>query len=49
MTLGTIFRWYTLELHDSDVTDVRYEHDWLMPIPRLDSKGLRVCISKVDT
>ncbi|TVY33221.1 Cytochrome P450 monooxygenase [Lachnellula occidentalis] len=48
MTLGTLFRWYKFDLYETDVTDVRYEHDWLMPIPRLDSQGLRLSITKVE-
>ncbi|TVY27685.1 Cytochrome P450 monooxygenase [Lachnellula hyalina] len=48
MTLGTMFRWYKLDLYESDITDVRYEHDWHLPVPRLDSLGLRLTMTKVD-
>jgi hypothetical protein len=42
LTLATLFRRFTFELYDTDVSDVNLAHDFFLPAPKLDSKGLRV-------
>lgn len=46
-TLATVFRKYDLELFETDVSDTRLAHDYFMPVPRLDSKGIRVKLRSV--
>jgi hypothetical protein len=48
LALGTMFRRYKFELYETDVTDVEMEHDWFIPIVKLDSKGVRLLVSKSD-
>ncbi|KAF1963154.1 cytochrome P450 [Byssothecium circinans] len=44
MTLAVIFRpgGPKLELFDTDESDIIQEHDYLIPLPKLNSKGLRI-------
>lgn len=48
LALGTIFRRFKFRLYETDVTDVQLEHDWFIPIPKLDSKGIRLLVSKSE-
>ena len=43
-TLSTVFRpgAPSLELFETDESDIVQAHDYIIPLPRLDSKGLRV-------
>lgn len=41
-TLATVFRQHDFELFETDVSDTRLAHDYFMPVPKLDSKGVRV-------
>jgi hypothetical protein len=43
--LAAIFRQFTFELYKADVTDVLLAHDYLLPCPKLDSKGVRVKVA----
>ena len=47
MLLATLFRKYELKLFETDVSDVRIVHDFFLPSPRLDSKGVRVIARKM--
>jgi hypothetical protein len=47
--LGTFFRRFQAELYETDVTDVELAHDYMIPSPRRDSKGVRVKITAVET
>lgn len=40
--LAKLFRRFSFELYETDVSDVTMLHDWFMPLPKLDSKGVRV-------
>lgn len=40
--LAQVFRRLVLELHETDESDVELAHDFFLPSPRLDSKGVRV-------
>lgn len=42
VTLATVFRRFELELYDTDQSDVAIKHDFMLPSPNLDSKGVRV-------
>lgn len=35
-------RKFELELFETDESDVRQAHDFLIPLPKLDTKGVRV-------
>jgi hypothetical protein len=41
MTMAAVFRRFEFELFETDLSDVEMAHDFLMPSPRLDSKGVR--------
>lgn len=47
--LATIFRRFSLELYETDISDVRLAHDFFLPSPKLDSKGVRVRVVGVET
>ena len=47
MLLATLFRNYELKLFETDASDVRIVHDFFLPSPRLDSKGVRVIAKKM--
>lgn len=40
--IGGVFRNFELELYETDVSDVKMAHDFFIPLPKLDSKGVRV-------
>ncbi|KAI7369975.1 hypothetical protein KC336_g20954, partial [Hortaea werneckii] len=42
IVLAQVFRRLVLELHETDESDVELAHDFFLPSPRLDSKGVRV-------
>ncbi|KAI7156611.1 hypothetical protein KC349_g6175 [Hortaea werneckii] len=44
VVLAQIFRRLVSELHSTDESDVELAHDFFLPSPRLDSKGVRVVI-----
>ena len=46
MTLAAVFRNFRFELHSTDITDVELAHDFFLPSPKLDSKGVRVKVLK---
>ncbi len=48
MALGTVFRRFTFELYETDVSDVELAHDYFLPSPKLDSKGVRVEVKPFD-
>ncbi|CAO2652154.1 Nn.00g004370.m01.CDS01 [Neocucurbitaria sp. VM-36] len=48
LTLGMMFRRFKFELHEADITDVELGHDFFIPVPRLDSKGVRVFVSSTS-
>ncbi|KAH6881768.1 cytochrome P450 [Alternaria rosae] len=48
LTLGMMFRKYKFELYESDVSDVELGHDFFIPVAKLDSKGLRVLVTRTE-
>jgi hypothetical protein len=46
LALAAVFRRFDMELFDTDVSDVRLQHDMFIPFPKLDSKGVRVKVVK---
>ncbi|KAI6881099.1 hypothetical protein KC363_g7388 [Hortaea werneckii] len=44
IVLAQIFRRLVLELHNTDESDVELAHDFFLPSPKLDSKGVRVMV-----
>ena len=42
MTLAAVFRNFSFALYETDTSDVELAHDFFLPSPRLDSKGVRV-------
>ncbi|KAK4505824.1 hypothetical protein PRZ48_003789 [Zasmidium cellare] len=47
--LGRVFRLFELELYETDETDVALAHDFFLPSPKLDSKGVRVRVVGVES
>lgn len=48
IALATVFRRFSLELYETDVSDVDLAHDFFLPSAKLDSKGIRVRVLEVD-
>jgi hypothetical protein len=46
--LAHIFRRFKLELYETDVTDVQIAHDFMLPAPKADSKGVRIKVVSVE-
>jgi hypothetical protein len=44
MALAAVFRNFSFELFQTDLSDVELAHDFFLPSPRLDSKGVRVMV-----
>lgn len=45
IVLAQLFRRFSLELYETDESNVELAHDFFMPSPRLDSKGVRVRVT----
>ena len=45
--MATLFRRFKFELFETDVSDVKLKHDFFLPSPKLDSKGVRVKVVEV--
>ena len=46
--LATFIRRFQSELYETDISDVKLKHDFLIPSPKLDTKGVRVKIIGVE-
>jgi hypothetical protein len=44
---AAMFRRFEFELYETDFSDLELKHDFFIPIPRLDSKGVRVKVTAV--
>ena len=44
IALATVFRRFEFELYETSREDVDAKHDFFVPSPRLDSKGMRVLV-----
>ncbi|KAF8857866.1 cytochrome P450, variant [Acephala macrosclerotiorum] len=42
LTVAILLRRFDFELFDTDLSDIEMEHDYFLPFPRMDSKGVRV-------
>jgi cytochrome P450 len=49
IALATFFRRFRSELYETDISDIELKHDFLVPSPKMDSKGVRVKIIGVET
>jgi hypothetical protein len=45
--LAHVFRKFRLELYQTDRSDVVMAHDFFLPSPKLDTKGVRVKVVEV--
>ena len=48
VALATFIRRIKCELYETDFSDIEIKHDFLIPSPRFDSKGVRVKITGVE-
>ena len=48
LAIGTLFRRFELELCETDISDVKLAHDFFLPSPKLDTKGIRVKVIGAD-
>ncbi|KAK5196121.1 hypothetical protein LTR99_008070 [Exophiala xenobiotica] len=48
MGLATVFRKFSFELYDTDVSDTILAHDYFVPTVKLDTKGIRVKVKSVE-
>lgn len=48
LMVGRLFRQFDLQLYETDVTDVLLGHDFFLPSPKLDSKGIRVKVTGIE-
>ena len=46
--MAMLFRRLKFELYQTDITDVEIKHDFFLPNPRLDTKGIRVRVVDAD-
>jgi hypothetical protein len=44
---AAMFRRFEFELYETDFSDLELKHDYFLPIPKLDSKGVRVKVTSV--
>jgi hypothetical protein len=48
MGLATIFRKFSFELFETDVSDTVLAHDYFVPTVKLNTKGIRVKVMSVE-
>jgi cytochrome P450 len=48
VALATFFRRFRAELYETDISDIELKHDFFLPSPRLDSKGVRIKVVGVE-
>lgn len=49
LVLAHVFRRLKLELYETDESDVELAHDFFLPSPKLDSKGVRVRVVGMES
>lgn len=47
MGLAAVFRRFSFELYETDVSDTILAHDYFVPTVKLDTKGIRVKVKAV--
>jgi hypothetical protein len=48
IALATVFRRFTFELYETDISDVEMVHAYLVPYPKWETKGVRVKVNSID-
>ena len=48
IALASVMRRFSLELYQTDSSDVEVAHDFFLPCPKLDSKGVRVKVIETE-
>ena len=48
VALATVFRRFAFDLYETDVSDVEMAHAYLVPYPKLETKGVRVTVKSID-
>ncbi|OKL64358.1 hypothetical protein UA08_00972 [Talaromyces atroroseus] len=48
LVFASVFHYFDFELYETDLTDVELSHDFFLPFPKLDSKGVRVRVKERD-
>ena len=48
IALASVMRRFTLQLYGTDASDIEVAHDFFLPSPKLDSKGVRVKVIKAE-
>ncbi len=48
MGLAAVFRKFSFELYETDVSDTILAHDYFVPTVKLDTKGIRVKVKSVE-
>jgi hypothetical protein len=46
--LAHFFRKFEFELYETDASDVELKHDFTLPAPKLDSKGVRTRVVGIE-
>jgi hypothetical protein len=46
---AAMFRRFEFELYETDFSDLELKHDYFLPIPKLDSNGVRVKVTSVGS
>ncbi|KAL7957986.1 putative cytochrome P450 [Trichoderma compactum] len=49
VALAMLFRRFKFELYETDISDVEIAHDFFVPQPKLDTKGMRVKVKFADS
>ncbi|KAL4987950.1 cytochrome P450 [Aspergillus falconensis] len=44
LVFAALFRFFDFELYETDISDIEFQHDFFLPFPKLDSKGVRVFV-----
>ena len=42
--MAAVFRKFEFELYQTELSDIELAHDFFLPSPKLDSKGVRVLV-----
>jgi hypothetical protein len=48
MGIASLFRRFNLELYETDKSDLVLKHDFFLPAPKSESKGVRVVVKSVN-
>jgi hypothetical protein len=48
VALASVMRRFSLQLYETDASDIEVAHDFFLPCPKLDSKGVRVKVLEAE-